>query len=966
MASPNAAKENTEKKFRGTRGGWAVAALFAIVACGVAMISGCAGIPSTSNASPAPQEAIQITPSNITFSNVTVGQKATQSATVTNTGSDGVTITQVAASSTQFSAAGMTLPLTLGPGQSAPLQIVFKREKTGNITGTLSVTTSHGGSATKVSLNAAAPNAPSTLSLSATSLNFGNVLTTGSSTQNLTLSNNGQSDIHVSQIGATGSGYSVSGVATPVTVPAGQSTALQVKFSPVAAGAATGSVAITSDAQNATANVTLNGTGMAANYTMSLSPSNVAFGNVTAGSSAAQNVIVSNTGNSSVVVTNVAVSGAGVSVTGVKLPVTIAPSQSVTVSVKYAPTTGGATSGSLTVTNSEGVNAVAAISGTGVQAGLSVSPANLSFGSVGTGKSASQMIQLKNSGLANLTITQATASGTGFSVSGITLPLTLTPGQSASFSAQYAPQTVGNATGSILIVSNAPNSPASIALSGSGVQAGLSVTPGSLSFGSVGTGKSATQTIQLTNSGSASLTVSQVAATGTGFSVGGITLPLAIAPGQSASFSAQYAPQAVGNATGSVSIVSNAPNSPATVALSGSGVQAGLSVTPGSLSFGSVGTGKSATQTIQLTNSGSASLTVSQVAATGTGFSVGGITLPLAIAPGQSASFSAQYAPQAVGNATGSVSIVSNAPNSPATVTLSGSGVQAGLSLTPSTATFGTVVTGNTNSQTIQLTNSGTASLTVSQATVTGSGFSLSGLNLPLTLAAGQSLTFNIQYAPTAAGNVTGSVSIASNAPNSPATIALSATAVAATRTISVNPTSLSFGSITNGNSAVQSFAVTNTGNSSVAISGVSLTGTGYSIVSGAGAVTLAPNQGTFVNIQFAPTAAGAANGSVNITSNATGSASSVSLSGTGAAPAVQHTVALNWGASTSTVAGYNVYRSQVSGNAYVKINSSLIGGMSYSDGNVQSGQTYFYVATAIDASGNESVYSNETSSVIP
>lgn len=863
MASPNAAKENTEKKFRGTRGGWAVAALFAIVACGVAMISGCAGIPSTSNASPAPQEAIQITPSNITFSNVTVGQKATQSATVTNTGSDGVTITQVAASSTQFSAAGMTLPLTLGPGQSAPLQIVFKREKTGNITGTLSVTTSHGGSATKVSLNAAAPNAPSTLSLSATSLNFGNVLTTGSSTQNLTLSNNGQSDIHVSQIGATGSGYSVSGVATPVTVPAGQSTALQVKFSPVAAGAATGSVAITSDAQNATANVTLNGTGMAANYTMSLSPSNVAFGNVTAGSSAAQNVIVSNTGNSSVVVTNVAVSGAGVSVTGVKLPVTIAPSQSVTVSVKYAPTTGGATSGSLTVTNSEGVNAVAAISGTGVQAGLSVSPANLSFGSVGTGKSASQMIQLKNSGLANLTITQATASGTGFSVSGITLPLTLTPGQSASFSAQYAPQTVGNATGSILIVSNAPNSPASIALSGSGVQAGLSVTPGSLSFGSVGTGKSATQTIQLTNSGSASLTVSQVAATGTGFSVGGITLPLAIAPGQSASFSAQYAPQAVGNATGSVSIVSNAPNSPATV-------------------------------------------------------------------------------------------------------TLSGSGVQAGLSLTPSTATFGTVVTGNTNSQTIQLTNSGTASLTVSQATVTGSGFSLSGLNLPLTLAAGQSLTFNIQYAPTAAGNVTGSVSIASNAPNSPATIALSATAVAATRTISVNPTSLSFGSITNGNSAVQSFAVTNTGNSSVAISGVSLTGTGYSIVSGAGAVTLAPNQGTFVNIQFAPTAAGAANGSVNITSNATGSASSVSLSGTGAAPAVQHTVALNWGASTSTVAGYNVYRSQVSGNAYVKINSSLIGGMGYSDGNVQSGQTYFYVATAIDASGNESVYSNETSSVIP
>jgi hypothetical protein len=335
------------------------------------------------------------------------------------------------------------------------------------------------------------------------------------------------------------------------------------------------------------------------------------------------------------------------------------------------------------------------------------------------------------------------------------------------------------------------------------------------------------------------------------------------------------------------------------------------------------------------------------------------------LTPGQTGSFNVQYAPQSTGNASGTVSIVSNAPNSPATVTLSGTGAQAGISLTPTSASFGSVVSGNTNSQTIQVKNSGTSSLTISQATVTGAGFSVSGLTLPLTLAPGQSGNFNVQFAPQSAGNVSGVVSIVSNAPNSPATVALSGTGVAATYTLGLSPSSLNFGSITDGTSTSQGFTVTNTGNSNVSISGLTVTGSGYSIVSGSGAVTLSPNQSTPVSVQFAPTTAGTANGSVNIVSNAT-SPAAVSLSGTGTAPTVQHSIALNWGASTSSVAGYNVYRSSVSGSSYVRVNGSLVGGVSYADSGVQSGQTYFYVATSVDASGNESVYSNEVSAIVP
>jgi fibronectin type 3 domain-containing protein len=65
-------------------------------------------------------------------------------------------------------------------------------------------------------------------------------------------------------------------------------------------------------------------------------------------------------------------------------------------------------------------------------------------------------------------------------------------------------------------------------------------------------------------------------------------------------------------------------------------------------------------------------------------------------------------------------------------------------------------------------------------------------------------------------------------------------------------------------------------------------------------------------------------------------------------------------------VAGYNLYRSTVSGSGYVKINSTLITKMSAIDATVQNGKTYFYVATAVDANGNESPFSNEASAVIP
>jgi len=78
------------------------------------------------------------------------------------------------------------------------------------------------------------------------------------------------------------------------------------------------------------------------------------------------------------------------------------------------------------------------------------------------------------------------------------------------------------------------------------------------------------------------------------------------------------------------------------------------------------------------------------------------------------------------------------------------------------------------------------------------------------------------------------------------------------------------------------------------------------------------------------------------------------------------HSVALSWTASTSAnVAGYNVYRGTVSGGPYTKLNSSLVVGTAYTDSTVQAGATYYYVATAVDTSNNESAYSSPPAQAI-
>jgi fibronectin type 3 domain-containing protein len=81
---------------------------------------------------------------------------------------------------------------------------------------------------------------------------------------------------------------------------------------------------------------------------------------------------------------------------------------------------------------------------------------------------------------------------------------------------------------------------------------------------------------------------------------------------------------------------------------------------------------------------------------------------------------------------------------------------------------------------------------------------------------------------------------------------------------------------------------------------------------------------------------------------------------------AATHSVALSWQADSSSVEGYNVYRSGSTSGPFSKLTSSLDGNTSYTDSTVQSGNTYFYVTTAVGNDGAESSYSNQVRASIP
>lgn len=699
------------------------------------------------------------------------------------------------------------------------------------------------------------------------------------------IKNPGNTALTIQSVTVSGSSFKMTGLTLPTTLAAGSTLTTTAEFSPTAAGTSTGSATVTTSKSNGNGKkIGLQGT--AGTSKLEASPNPVAFGSTAVGKTAAKSINVTNSGTTTLNITGASTGNPAFTLSGWTFPVAIAANSSKALTINFAPTATGSLSGNLSfISDATSGAATVSLSGTATAAGqLFAQPTSVSFGSVSVGTSTQQNVIITNTGGTAVTFTGISGATSPFTVSGLATGSIINPGSTATLNFAFAPTATGSFSANIGILNDGATSPATVPVSGTGVSTQLTV-PGSLAFGSVNVGSSAAQNLAITNSGTAAVTISQITTTGAAFSYTGVTVPLTLTPGQSATASVRFAPTTAGTASGSITVTSDAPSVSAT--LSGTGVQPVLSVTPTSMAFGNVNTGSSATQALTLRNTGTATLNVSAVTASGTGFSVSGFTLPLTIAPGGTVAGSVRFAPTTGGSFTGSVAFTSNSGTAAAPVSLTGTGVAPApqLAITPTSMSFGSVTTGSSGTQQLTLRNSGTADLHVTALTATGSGFSVSGFILPLTLTPGTTAVGNVRFAPTTAGAVTGSVTVASDSATAVPPVALSGTGVAATPQISVTPTSIAFGDVTTGSNSSAPLTLRNTGTADLSITAVTATGAGYSVNGFILPLTLAPNATAVGNVVFAPTVAGAVSGTVAVTSNSATPASPVSLTGTGVAP---------------------------------------------------------------------------------
>jgi hypothetical protein len=277
---------------------------------------------------------------------------------------------------------------------------------------------------------------------------------------------------------------------------------------------------------------------------------------------------------------------------------------------------------------------------------------------------------------------------------------------------------------------------------------------------------------------------------------------------------------------------------------------------------------------------------------------------------------------------------------------------------------FGEVVVGQASSKLVTITNRGSTSLTVLSAASTGAEFGLNGLDLPLTLGAGESFTFSVTFMPQKSGPVDGSMSIVSEAPTQTLAIPLAGTGRVAGQ-LQVGPATIDFGDESVESTATQRGQLTASG-TGVTVSSATISGENFRLGGMSFPVTIPAGRSVPFTVTFVPRDSSSSSAILSFASDAKNSPTERDVAVRILSPA-QHKVQLSWKASTSKhILGYNVYRGNRSGGPYKKINTVLDPKTRFTDLTVTGGKKYYYVATAVNSRKRESAHSKQIRVVIP
>jgi hypothetical protein len=638
---------------------------------------------------------------------------------------------------------------------------------------------------------------------------------------------------------------------------------------------------------------------------------------------------------------------------------------------------------------------------------LSASPSTLSFGSVPIGSTSNQSLTITDSGTAAVTISQVSSSVTGLTITGVALPVSLNPGDSVTFTASFAPQVAGNASGSVSFTSAQLSAAFTVPMTGVGAAVAPSVTSQPISQ-SILTGQTATFSVTASGTAPLSYQWKKNGAAITGATSASYTTPAETTSDSGAQFSAVVSNSA-GTATSNNAVltVTTNPIGPSiTTQPSNQTIFANLTATFSVLANGTsplsyqwrkngvaIPGATSATYTTPAETTSDSGSLFSVVVSNSVG-SINSNNATLTVNPDPVApSITSQPASQTITAGQTATFSVTASGTAPLSYQWQKNGSAIGGATSASYTTPAETTADNGAQFSVVVSNSaGTATSNNAVLTVNAVAPSITAQPANRTITAGQTATFSVTASGTAplsyqwqkngsaiggatsAGYTTPAETTADNGAQFSVVVSNSAgNATSNAATLTVNPaapgaltpstTSLTFSNVIIGGNQLQGITFTNSGSVNITVSTVTITGAGFTANGVSNGQIITPGQIVTLNVTYTPSGTASVPGNVTVTSNASNSPNSITLTGTGAFP---HSATLSWTASTSTVVGYNVYRGTVSGGPYTLVNSSTVAGTQFTDSTVLAGQTYFFVVTAV-ASGNvQSVNSNEVSGTIP
>ncbi|SMG53427.1 gliding motility-associated C-terminal domain-containing protein [Marivirga sericea] len=794
--------------------------------------------------------------------------------------------------------------------------------------------------------------APEIMNGQATPIEFGSInILPATKTRNITILNRTSSDLTNVNVTSSGTAFSIV-PAAPTVITASSSETINIVLSGGVPGVFSETVSITSDDFTGTFNfdligeitatpepeiVVYEGSSLTGTEINNDQPSQYYFGNELRGNNLTADITITNIGSTSLDISDMSITGSAFSFASIT-PASVAVGATETVQIILDGSVAGVYTETLTILSNdtdEGIfnfdiegeivgPDIAVFQGTDIFSSTDEifdgQATSLDFGSTTEGSDIVRQITIANFNPLDLNVSDISITGSAFSInattpfiiaaefdgviSRITFNLTLSGAVSGSFNESVTitnddddePAFTFNLKGT---VTAADGQAITVTYDGSPILPGS----GTIAYGNIVQGGQASEILTIENTGTNNLVTSEILlADGTVFSFEGLNFPITLLPDETLDISLALNTDSLGTFTDTITIVSNDPN------LSGFQIALNANVIPfdapeiditnaansladnAAITFTSVAQNDSSDQVLTINNTGTADLVISDIQlATGTAYSISGITLPSTIEAGATEVLTVTLSSATVQTWTDVLTISSNdADESTFTLNLTGEvtsstfpeiEVRNGATdlVINDEIDFGSITENTSASQTLTISNSGTADLTIVDTQLTtGTAYSISGITLPTTIAAGNTVDFIITLSSDSVQTWTDILTITNDdVDESPFILNLTGEVIATPnaelqvqRENTIVNEKVELGNTKAGNPLVGTFDILNLGDADLIINNIVSSNDLFTVSFGSLPVTISANSSNIFDIELNSTVVGIFESKISITSN--------------------------------------------------------------------------------------------------